>query len=170
MSSFEIEGGYELQGEIWPQGAKNEALQVISAVLLTGEPVTIHKIPNIRDVNFLIEILGDLGVDIQQQEKETYRFHAKDIDLSYLLTDEFRDKGSRLRGSVMILGPLLTRFGTAYLPKPGGDKIGRRRLDTHLEGFTSLNASFQYQEHEGVYKIIAANKRLQGACMLLDEA
>lgn len=170
MSSFTIEGGYELRGELSAQGAKNEALQIISAVLLTEEVVTIHKIPDIRDVNFLIEILGDLGVEIHQLGEESYRFQARNIDLDYLLTETFKDKGSRLRGSVMILGPLLTRFGIAYLPKPGGDKIGRRRLDTHLEGFTSLNATFEYQEDDNVYKITAMDKRLQGAYMLLDEA
>ncbi len=170
MSSFEITGGYELSGEIIPQGAKNEALQILCAVLLTEEEVTIHKIPDIRDVNFLIEILKDLGVKTEKTGDESYRFCARDIDLDYLLTPEFRAKGSRLRGSVMILGPLLSRFGFAYLPKPGGDKIGRRRLDTHLEGFLTLGADFEFIEDEGVYKITAKNRKLRGKYMLLDEA
>ncbi len=170
MSSFEIEGGKTLHGEIIPQGAKNEALQVISAVLLTKEPVTIHKIPNIRDVNFLIEILGDLGVEITKKGDEDYRFQASHINLDYLMTEEFILKSSRLRGSVMILGPLLTRFGFAYLPKPGGDKIGRRRLDTHLEGFKNLGASFTYLPEKEVYKIKTTDEKLHGRYMLLDEA
>jgi len=170
MSSFEITGGYELSGEIIPQGAKNEALQILCAVLLTEEEVAIDKIPDIRDVNFLIEILKDLGVKTEKTGPESYCFCARDINLDYLLTDEFREKGSRLRGSVMILGPLLSRFGFAYLPKPGGDKIGRRRLDTHLEGFRTLGADFQYLEKDGVYKITAQNKKLHGQYMLLDEA
>ncbi|MGM0566496.1 MAG: UDP-N-acetylglucosamine 1-carboxyvinyltransferase [Bacteroidota bacterium] len=170
MSSFEIEGGKTLHGEIIPQGAKNEALQVISAVLLTKEPVTIRKIPDIRDVNFLIEILGDLGVDVKKEGDEDYRFQASHINLDYLMTEEFMLKSSRLRGSVMILGPLLTRFGFAFLPKPGGDKIGRRRLDTHLEGFKSLGASFTYLPEKEVYKIKTSEEKLRGRYMLLDEA
>ena len=170
MSSFEIEGGKALHGEIIPQGAKNEALQVISAVLLTQEPVTISKIPDIRDVNFLIEILADLGVEITKTGDEEYRFQASHINLDYLMTAEFMQKSSRLRGSVMILGPLLTRFGFAFLPKPGGDKIGRRRLDTHLEGFKNLGASFTYIPDKEVYKIETRAEKLQGRYMLLDEA
>lgn len=169
MSSFEITGGAELSGSIQPQGAKNEALQILCAVLLTEEKVTIHNIPDIRDVNFLIEILKDLGVEVIKLDKESYSFCAKNIDLSYLLSDEFKNKGSRLRGSLMILGPLLARFNIAYLPKPGGDKIGRRRLDTHLIGFKNLGANFDYIESERVYKI-SAETSLQGTYMLLDEA
>lgn len=170
MSSFEIEGGKTLHGEIIPQGAKNEALQVISAVLLTREPVTICKIPDIRDVNFLIEILGDLGVEVTKEGEEDYRFQASDINLDYLMTEDFMQKSSRLRGSVMILGPLLTRFGFAFLPKPGGDKIGRRRLDTHLEGFKNLGASFTYLPEKEVFEIKTKKEKLQGSYMLLDEA
>lgn len=170
MSSFEIEGGKTLHGEIIPQGAKNEALQVISAVLLTGEPVTIRKIPDIRDVNFLIEILGDLGVEVTKEGEEDYRFQASHINLDYLMTEDFMLKSSRLRGSVMILGPLLTRFGFAFLPKPGGDKIGRRRLDTHLEGFKNFGASFTYLPEKEVFEIKTKKEKLQGSYMLLDEA
>ena len=170
MSSFEIEGCKTLHGEIIPQGAKNEALQVISAVLLTGEPVTIRKIPDIRDVNFLIEILGDLGVEVTKEGEEDYRFQASHINLDYLMTEDFMLKSSRLRGSVMILGPLLTRFGFAFLPKPGGDKIGRRRLDTHLEGFKNFGASFTYLPEKEVFEIKTKKEKLQGSYMLLDEA
>lgn len=168
MNAFEIVGGNKLHGDIYPQGAKNEALQVICATLLTDQKVTISNIPDIRDVNVLLEILKELGVIINRKEENTYTFQASDIDLNYLLTDHFLKKGSMLRGSVMILGPLLARFGFAYLPKPGGDKIGRRRLDTHLIGFENLGAQIDYQEDERVYKLKA--KQLKGTYMLLDEA
>jgi len=168
MNAFEIVGGNTLHGEIHPQGAKNEALQVICATLLTDQKVTISNIPNIRDVNVLLEILNELGVLIHREGEGTYTFQASNIDLNYLLTDHFLKKGSMLRGSVMILGPLLARFGIAYLPKPGGDKIGRRRLDTHLIGFEKLGAQIDYQEDSRVYKLEA--KQLKGTYMLLDEA
>lgn len=168
MNAFEITGGNKLDGEIHPQGAKNEALQVICATLLTEEEVTIHNIPDISDVNVLMEILGELGVKIHQKEAGTYSFQSTNLDLNYLLSENFLKKGSMLRGSVMILGPLLARFGKAFLPKPGGDKIGRRRLDTHLIGFEKLGASIDYQKYEQVYKLEA--KRLKGHYMLLDEA
>ena len=138
MSTFEITGGTTLKGELHPQGAKNEALQILCATLLTSEKVRIHNIPNILDVNRLIELLASLGVSVTQETKNTYCFEAKEINLEYLNTDEFAKKGSSLRGSIMIIGPLLARFGKAYIPKPGGDKIGRRRLDTHFIGFQRL--------------------------------
>jgi len=168
MNAFEITGGNKLDGEIHPQGAKNEALQVVCATLLTEEEVTIHNIPDIRDVNVLLNILGELGVNIYRKKAGTYTFQAANLDLNYLLSESFLKKGSLLRGSVMILGPLLARFGKAYLPKPGGDKIGRRRLDTHLIGFEKLGASIDYQKYEQVYKLEAT--RLKGRYMLLDEA
>jgi UDP-N-acetylglucosamine 1-carboxyvinyltransferase len=142
MSSFEIIGNQPLKGEIVPQGAKNEALQIISAVLLTDELVEISNIPDIKDVNKLIELLGDLGVSIERINKDTYTFQAKDIDLNYFQSEAFKAKGGGLRGSIMIVGPLLARFGKAAIPKPGGDKIGRRRLDTHFLGFEKLGAKF----------------------------
>ena len=132
INAFEIIGGKPLKGEIIPQGAKNEALQVLSAVLLTGEKVTISNIPDIKDVNKLIELLGDMGVVVEQLAPDTYSFEAKDIDLDFFKSDAFKTKGGGLRGSIMIVGPLLARFGNASIPKPGGDKIGRRRLDTHF--------------------------------------
>ena len=135
MLSFKIEGGNPLHGDIYPQGAKNEALQVISATLLTSEPITINNIPDIRDVNALIDILQDLGVKVDKISSGSYRFQAEDIDISYLETEKYNKKASTLRGSIMILGPLLTRYHKAKIPKPGGDKIGRRRLDTHFFGF-----------------------------------
>lgn len=167
MSVFQVTGGAKLSGEIIPQGAKNEALQVICATLLTAEPVTISNIPDIRDVNLLIDILGDLGVSITRVSKDTCRFEASDIRLEYLQSDEFRTKGARLRGSIMILGPLLARFGRAYIPKPGGDKIGRRRLDTHFLGFQKLGANFNYTSGENVYSVDGTN--LKGTYILLDE-
>ena len=132
MSTFEVIGGKSLKGELTPQGAKNEALQILCATLLTEEKVTIHNIPNILDVNKLIELLSDLGVSVSQEAKNTYSFEAKNINLDYLNSPEFASKGSSLRGSIMIIGPLLARFGKGYIPRPGGDKIGRRRLDTHF--------------------------------------
>jgi len=138
MSIFKIEGGHRLKGDIVPQGAKNEALQIVCATLLTASKITISNIPDIRDVNKLIFILGELGVKIEKINKNTYTFQADDIDLDYLETLRFKKDGSSLRGSIMIVGPLLARFGRGYIPKPGGDKIGRRRLDTHFDGLIKL--------------------------------
>ncbi len=168
MSSFVIEGGTRLSGEIIPQGAKNEALQILCAVLLTAEPVTIHKVPDIRDVNKLIELLGAMGVEVEHLGKESYKFCAKSVNIDYLETEEFRKKASSLRGSIMILGPLLARFGKGKISKPGGDKIGRRRLDTHFIGFQKLGARFLYEAETGMYHIDASD--LKGTYMLLDEA
>ena len=168
MSSFRIKGGYTLSGEIIPQGAKNEALQIISATLLTGEPVTLHKIPDIRDVNKLIELVGSLGAEVEKLDEESYRITARDIHVEYLETDEFREKAAALRGSIMILGPLLARYGKAKIPRPGGDKIGRRRLDTHFLGFQKLGAKFNYSSKEAFYEIDATN--LHGCYIHLDEA
>ena len=168
MSSFRVEGGQKLEGEIIPQGAKNEALQIISAVLLTDHEVVIHKIPQIRDVLKLIELLQDLGVEVSKTGDESYTFKAANIDLSFLDTPEFKSKASALRGSIMILGPLLARFGTGKMPKPGGDKIGRRRLDTHFVGFQNLGAKFNYDSKTSFYTVDGSN--LKGAYMLLDEA
>ncbi len=168
MATFVIEGGNKLSGEITPQGAKNEALQVICAVLLTKEKVTISNIPDIRDVNKLIFILGELGVKIEKIASDTYTFQADDLNLEYLESEKFKQDGSSLRGSIMIVGPLLARFGKGYIPRPGGDKIGRRRLDTHFEGFIKLGAKFRYNKDEKFYGVEA--KFLTGANMLLDEA
>jgi UDP-N-acetylglucosamine 1-carboxyvinyltransferase len=168
MSSFKIKGGQKLKGEIIPQGAKNEALQVICVPLLTAEPVTIHNIPDILDVNKLIELVGDLGCKVEKLAKGSYRFTAASIDTGFLKTDTYRKKASALRGSVMLLGPILARFGEANIPKPGGDKIGRRRLDTHFIGFQNLGAKFNYNAEENLYNIDAS--QLKGCYMLLDEA
>jgi len=168
MSSFEIIGGKKLKGEIIPQGAKNEALQVICATLLTNQEVIIKNIPNILDVNKLIELLEKLGVVVKKIAKGEFSFKSENINLEYLKTNEFRNQAASLRGSVMIVGPLLARFGKAYLPKPGGDKIGRRRLDTHFIGFQNLGAKFNFDINESFYEVEATN--LKGAYMLLDEA
>ena len=168
MASFEIIGGHRLQGEIVPQGAKNEALQILCAVLLTPEPVTIYNIPNIIDVNKLIDLLNDFGVAVTKINESTYKFEASNINIEYLETENFKVKAAALRGSIMILGPLLARFGKAKMPKPGGDKIGRRRLDTHFLGFQNLGAKFNYDTDDNFYHIDASN--LQGCYMLLDEA
>ncbi|WP_207536058.1 UDP-N-acetylglucosamine 1-carboxyvinyltransferase [Desertivirga arenae] len=168
MNAFEIHGGKPLKGEIIPQGAKNEALQVISAVLLTEEMVTISNIPDIKDVNKLIELLGDLGVTVVRLNKDTYSFEAKNIKLDFFKSEEFKSKGGSLRGSIMIVGPLLARFGSAAIPKPGGDKIGRRRLDTHFLGFEKLGAKFNYDSDSSFFNVDATN--LQGTHILLDEA
>lgn len=168
MASFKIEGGHKLQGTIIPQGAKNEALQVICAVLLTPEKVIIHNIPDIVDVNKLIFILGELGVKIEKLCANSYSFQADNINLDYLESAEFKRDGSSLRGSIMIVGPLLARFGKGYIPRPGGDKIGRRRLDTHFEGFIRLGATFRYNKEEYFYGVEA--EELHGTDMLLDEA
>lgn len=168
MAIFKIEGGHKLSGSITPQGAKNEALQIICAVLLTPEKVRIENIPNIIDVNKLIFILGELGVKIEKHDVNTYAFQADDINLEYLESPEFKRDGSSLRGSIMIVGPLLARFGKGYIPRPGGDKIGRRRLDTHFEGFIKLGATFRYNREEHFYGVDA--EELFGTDMLLDEA
>lgn len=168
MASFIIEGGCRLRGDIIPQGAKNEALQVICAVLLTPEEVIIENIPDIIDVNNLISLLGDMGVKTKRLAESTWSFKADEVDLSYLESAEFLKKSASLRGSVMIIGPLVARFGKALLPKPGGDKIGRRRLDTHFEGIQKLGANFEYNAEQQLYSITA--DKLVGAYMLLDEA
>lgn len=168
MSSFKIRGGKTLNGSITPQGAKNEALQVISAVLLTPEPVTIHKIPNIKDVNQLIDLMDKLGVNVEKLADHSYRFNANDIDLEYLNSADFNNKAGTIRGSIMILGPLLARFGVGRIPRPGGDKIGRRRLDTHFIGFEKLGAKFNYNSEESYYSVDASS--LKGCDILLDEA
>lgn len=168
MSVFKIKGGKKLKGEIIPQGAKNEALQILSATLLSAEPVTIHNIPNIVDVNKLIELIGDLGCKVEKLSADTYRFTASNINTAFLETDEYRKKAAALRGSVMLLGPILARFGKASLPKPGGDKIGRRRLDTHFLGFEKLGAKFNFDSGEHLFQIDASE--LKGCYMLLDEA
>ncbi|MEN8884649.1 MAG: UDP-N-acetylglucosamine 1-carboxyvinyltransferase, partial [Flavobacteriaceae bacterium] len=169
MASFKIEGGHKLNGTITPQGAKNEALQILCAVLLTPEKVTIHNIPDIIDINKLIFILGELGVKIEKLGKNSYSFQADEINLAYLESPEFKRDGSSLRGSIMIVGPLLARYGKGYIPRPGGDKIGRRRLDTHFEGFIRLGATFRYNREEYFYGV-EAPEGLTGTEMLLDEA
>jgi UDP-N-acetylglucosamine 1-carboxyvinyltransferase len=168
MSVFKIRGGKKLKGEIIPQGAKNEALQILSATLLTAEPVTIHNVPNIVDVNKLIDLLGDLGSKVEKLGPESYRFTATNISTQFLESDEYRKKASALRGSVMLLGPILARFGKASMPKPGGDKIGRRRLDTHFLGFQKLGAKFNFDSAEHLFTIDGSD--LKGCYMLLDEA
>lgn len=168
MSIFRIKGGNKLKGEIIPQGAKNEALQIVSAVLLTDQPVTIHNIPDIRDVNKLIELVGDLGAKVEKLSKDSYRFTAANVNTKFLESDEYRAKAAALRGSVMLLGPILARFGKASLPKPGGDKIGRRRLDTHFIGFQKLGAKFNFDSNNQYFEIDAS--KLEGTYMLLDEA
>lgn len=168
MNAFEIVGGKPLKGEIIPQGAKNESLMVIAAVLLTKEKVTISNIPDIKDVNKLIELIADLGVKVERLEKDTYSFEARDIDLDFFRSETFKSKGGSLRGSIMIVGPLLGRYGKAAIPKPGGDKIGRRRLDTHFLGFEKLGARFDYDKKTNFFNVDASN--LQGAYILLDEA
>ena len=168
MKSFKIEGGHPLKGSIQPQGAKNEALQILCAVLLTSKKVSIHNIPNIIDVNKLIHLLGKLGVKVEKHSDNSYTFQADALDLDYLETPAFKVDGAGLRGSIMIVGPLLARFGKGYIPKPGGDKIGRRRLDTHFEGFIKLGAEFRYNKEDYFYGVEA--KALKGAYMLLDEA
>ncbi|MGB4770780.1 MAG: UDP-N-acetylglucosamine 1-carboxyvinyltransferase [Chitinophagaceae bacterium] len=164
---FEVNGGRRLKGEIIPQGAKNEALQIISAVLLTAEPVEIRNIPDILDVNLLIELLGDMGVKLNRKERSTCVFQADDVDMDYLHSQTFREKSGRLRGSVMIAGPLLARYRKAFIPKPGGDKIGRRRLDTHIIGFEKLGVKFTYHPEDGFFHLEAP--ALKGTYMLLDE-
>jgi UDP-N-acetylglucosamine 1-carboxyvinyltransferase len=167
MSSFEVRGGKKLSGTIVPQGAKNEALQILSAVLLTAEEVTVSNIPDILDVNLLIELLAEIGVKVDRKDRHTCSFKADDVNVDHLASEAFRKKGSRLRGSVMLAGPMLTRFQRAYIPKPGGDKIGRRRLDTHIIGLEKLGAKFEYEEESGCFKLSAP--QLKGTYMLLDE-
>src|SRR5688572_17994555 len=168
MSVFKIKGGKKLKGEIIPQGAKNEALQIVSAVLLSSDPITIHNIPDIVDVNKLIELIGDLGCKVEKLGTGSYRFQSNNINTQFLETEEYRKKAAALRGSVMLLGPILARFGKATLPKPGGDKIGRRRLDTHFLGFQKLGAKFNFDSAEHLFSIDASE--LKGCYMLLDEA
>ena len=166
--AFQIRGGKKLSGEITPQGAKNEALQILCAVLLTSEPVRISNIPDIKDVNRLIEILQDFGVKVIKNGKGDFTFQADNIHFDYIKSKEFRKDGAKLRGSVMLLGPMLARFGEAYMPTPGGDKIGRRRLDTHFQGFVELGAKFNFNEEESFYTLTA--KELNGKFILLEEA
>lgn len=167
MHSFEVRGGKKLQGEIIPQGAKNEALQIISAVLLTPEKITITNIPDIIDVNLLIELLGEMNVKIERTSRDTCIFQADDVNIDYLHSEAYKNKSGKLRGSVMLAGPMLSRFRKAFIPKPGGDKIGRRRLDTHITGFEKLGASFTYHAEDGFFHLDAAN--LKGTNLLLDE-
>lgn len=170
MGIFKIEGGTPLKGEITPQGAKNEALQILCAVLLTGEKVKINNIPDIIDINKLITLLGNLGVKIQRNEPGSITFQADEVNVGYLETEAFKKEGGALRGSIMIVGPLLARFGKGYIPKPGGDKIGRRRLDTHFEGFINLGAKFRYNREDHFYGVESPKEGLTGTDMLLDEA
>jgi len=167
MSSFEVRGGKKLKGEITPQGAKNEALQILCAVLLTNEAVTINNIPDILDVNLLIELLEHIGVKIDRKDRHTCIFQADNVDADYLASAAFRKKGGKLRGSIMLAGPMLARFKKAYIPKPGGDKIGRRRLDTHIIGLEKLGAKFEYDEENSCSKF--SSPQLKGCYMLLDE-
>lgn len=168
MNSFRIEGGRRLKGELVPQGAKNEALQILCAVLLTAEPMTIHNIPDIVDVNKLIDLLKAMGVAVEKLGAGSYRFQAKDVNLEFFLDPEYKRMGGSLRGSVMVAGPALARFGRGYIPSPGGDRIGRRRMDTHFIGFERLGAAIRYDEKEGFFH--AEAKKLKGCYMLLDEA
>jgi len=167
MSSFEVKGGNKLAGEIIPQGAKNEALQIISAVLLTPEKVTVTNIPDIIDVNLLIELLGEMNVKIERPQQDTCIFQADDVNIDYLHSETYKKKSGRLRGSVMFAGPMLSRFKKAFIPKPGGDKIGRRRLDTHISGFEKLGASYVHNEQDGFFHLVAPD--LRGNNLLLDE-
>lgn len=168
MGTFIIEGGHALKGDIQPQGAKNEALQILCAVLLTAQPVTINNVPDIIDVNKLIDLLSHLGVKVTKNNNDSYTFQADQVDLDFLQSEEYKILGRGLRGSIMLVGPLLARFGKGYIPRPGGDKIGRRRLDTHFEGFIKLGAKFRYNREEYFYGVEA--DELKGAHMLLDEA
>ena len=168
MATFEVRGGTPLKGEIYPQGAKNEALQVLCATLLTPEKVTIHNIPAIVDILQLIELFKKMGVTVEKIDESTYSFEAKEIDFDYLNSEDYRKRAARLRGSVMIIGPLLARYGKGFIPKPGGDKIGRRRLDTHFIGFQKLGAQFDFDSNSNFFSVSA--KRLTGCYMLLDEA
>ena len=168
MATFKVKGGVKLKGDLHPQGAKNEALQVLCAVLLTPEEVVMENVPNIRDVNILIDLLRDLNVVVNQIDKETYSFKADNIDINYLSSEDYKEKSSKIRGSIMIVGPLLARYGKGYIPRPGGDKIGRRRLDTHFIGFEKLGAKFIYDSKEEFYRVTAGE--LKGVNMHLEEA
>jgi len=168
MATFKVKGGLKLKGDLHPQGAKNEALQVLCAVLLTPEEVIMENVPKIRDVNILIDLLRDLNVTVNQIDEKTYSFKADNINVDYLSSDDYKTKSSRIRGSIMIVGPLLVRYGKGFIPRPGGDKIGRRRLDTHFIGFENLGAKFVYDSKEEYYRVSA--DELKGANMLLDEA
>jgi UDP-N-acetylglucosamine 1-carboxyvinyltransferase len=168
MATFKVKGGIKLKGDLHPQGAKNEALQVLCAVLLTANEVIMENIPNIRDVNILIDLLRDLNVTVKQINESTYSFKADKVDIDYLSSEDYKTKSSRIRGSIMIVGPLLARYGKGYIPRPGGDKIGRRRLDTHFIGFEKLGANFVYDSKEEFYRVTA--DQLKGTDMLLDEA
>ena len=168
MATFKVKGGIKLKGDLHPQGAKNEALQVLCAVLLTPEEVRMENVPNIRDVNILIDLLRDLNVTVNKLDESTYTFKADNVDVDYLSSEDYKVKSSRIRGSIMIVGPLLARYGKGYIPKPGGDKIGRRRLDTHFIGFENLGAKFVYDSQEQFYRVTA--DELKGADMLLGEA
>ena len=168
MATFKVKGGIKLKGDLHPQGAKNEALQVLCAVLLTPEEVRMENVPNIRDVNILIDLLRDLNVTVNQLDESTYTFKADNVNVDYLSSEDYKAKSSRIRGSIMIVGPLLARYGKGYIPKPGGDKIGRRRVDTHFIGFENLGAKFVYDSKEQFYRVTA--DELKGADMLLDEA
>ena len=168
MATFKVKGGKKLKGDLHPQGAKNEALQVLCAVLLTPNEVIMENVPNIRDVNILIDLLRDLNVTVKQINKSTYSFKSDKVDIDYLSSEDYKIKSSRIRGSIMIVGPLLARYGKGYIPRPGGDKIGRRRLDTHFIGFEKLGANFVYDSKEEFYRVTA--DQLKGTDMLLDEA
>jgi len=168
MATFKVQGGNKLSGEIIPQGAKNEALQILCAVLLTSEEVIIKNIPNIRDVNILINLLEDLEVKVNKINPNTYSFQADEVNIDYLTSDDYKKKSSSIRGSIMMIGPLLARFGKGFIPRPGGDKIGRRRLDTHFNGFKKLGANFDYDSKEEFYRVSSSG--LKGAYMLLEEA
>src|SRR5215831_892759 len=167
MNSFEVNGGRKLSGEIIPQGAKNEALQIISAVILTPEKVTVSNIPDILDVNLLIELLTEMNVKVERVQKDTCVFQANDVNMDYLHSEKFRNKSGRLRGAVMLAGPMLARFRKAFIPKPGGDKIGRRRLDTHIVNFERLGATFDYHAEDGFFHLLAPH--LEGNFLLMDE-
>lgn len=169
MEYFEVEGGHSLHGSITPQGAKNEALQILCATVLSPDPIRISNLPNIVDVNRLIDILDSMGVIVSQEAEDTYVFEASDIDLDYIQSEAFWQKARRLRGSIMLVGPLLARFGQAFISRPGGDKIGRRRLDTHFWGFQQLGAQFSYDENKGIFQV-STDGKLKGTYMLLDEA
>ncbi|MAU36901.1 MAG: UDP-N-acetylglucosamine 1-carboxyvinyltransferase [Flavobacteriales bacterium] len=168
MTTFKVKGGVKLKGDLHPQGAKNEALQVLCAVLLTPEEIIMENVPDIRDVNILIDLLYDLNVSIKKINNNTYSFKAKDLNIDYLSSKAYKEKSSRIRGSIMIVGPLLARYGKGFIPRPGGDKIGRRRLDTHFIGFEKLGAKFTYDSKEEFYRV--TTKQLKGVNMLLDEA
>jgi len=168
MSSFRINGGNSLKGEITPQGAKNETLQILCAVLLTDELVTIKNIPNIKDVNLLIDLLKGIGVEIEKLDKTTYTFKSSDVNISYTKSEDFFKKSSKIRGSIMLMGPMIARYGSAYIAKPGGDKIGRRRVDTHFVGLQELGATFSVENNNSLFKI--SSKKLKGTDILLDEA